>query len=149
MDSGYPFLPRNLPLERTALYFNTENITFASIQADLARTVVLWGPQLHLHGNIVGVQLELAVRYGGIIFDYPVTPWENNAFLLRIPFQFDRALVVLDMNEWCVQREILMVEWNPNVFLKRQPFFSCRLDVVITGFPLPLWHEYFIVRLIA
>lgn len=148
MENGYPFLSRNLPLERTALYFDTDNITFNSIQADLAQTIVLWGPQLHLNGNIVGVQLELAIRYGGNTSDYRVTSWENNTFLIRIPFQLDRALVTLDMNSWCLDRDILWIEWNPNSFLRRQPFFSYRLEVIITGFPLPLWHEYFIMRLL-
>lgn len=138
MDQSYPFLTRNLPLERTALYFKTDLDAFDQIEADLKQTVVLWGPQLHLNGNIVGVQLELAVRYGGNTLHYPVTPWESNMFLIRIPYQLDRSLVILDFNPWCLDRDILIMPWDPAVFLYQQPFYTYRVEVVITGFPLPL-----------
>lgn len=54
-----------------------------------------------------------------------------------------------DINPWCLDREILVAAWDPAIFLQRQPFFSYRLDVIIKGFPLPLWDEFFIIRLLA
>lgn len=82
-------------------------------------------------GDIVGVHLELAVRYGGDNFYYPFSPWENNTFLIHLPAQLNIALVMLDINSWCLQRDILVVDWNPDSFLWRQPFFMYRLDIVV------------------
>lgn len=50
---------------------------------------------------------------------------------------------------WSLAYDILITPWDPNLYLYRQPTFGYCLDIIVTGFPVPLWHEFFIVRLLS
>lgn len=149
MEAAYPYLSRNLPIERSAIYFDTEVPVFYETQAELAQTVVLWGPNLLQPGYILGVQIQLALRFGGYPYSYPYTPWENLSALIRLPPHLNRSYVVNELIPWCVQCNLLITAWTPELYLSRQPTFAYRIEVVITGFPLPLWSEFFIVRFLS
>lgn len=83
MDHPYPYLPQNLPTERLNIYFETVDVpAFISNHHALRQTIILWGPQLHLYGNIYGVQTHLALRYGGTPQHYPASLWENFNILI-------------------------------------------------------------------
>lgn len=150
MDHPYPYLPQNLPTERLNIDFSTNDITTYSANLhDLEQTICLWGPQLHLHSNIFSVQTHLALRYGGTPQHYPATLWKNFTFLVRLPYPLNRALVIQDILPWCSACNILVTIWNPNLYLFRQPIFRYQIQIVIINFPLPLWHEFFIIRFLS
>lgn len=150
MEIPYPYRPVNLPVERVSMYFNTHEVpAFNALNADLAQSILIWSPSLHLHGNILSVQSLLANTYGGSTLLYPITPWECNSFLIRLPAFLNRDQVIAEFLPWCVDRNILITPWDPNIHLQRQPTFGYRLDIVVTGFPLPLWHEFYIIRFLS
>lgn len=150
MQQPYPYRPANRAVERTSIYFATDEVpAFHAMQMELNQTICLWGPILHLNGNIVGVQLQLVSRYGGSLEDYPFFPWEFNVYLIKLPAMLNRDLVVIDLLPWCSAYELLISPWDPSLCLMRQPTFSYRLDIIVTGFPVPLWHEFFIIRFLS
>lgn len=114
----------------------------------MAQTICLWGPFLNI-GNIIAVQSQLALRYGGSADDYQVSTWEFNNFLIRLPDQLNRDFVVVDLTQWCLSYDILITPWYPTFSLYQQPFFAYRLEIVVTGFPVQLWHEFFIIRFLS
>lgn len=130
MDHPYPYLPQNLPTESLSIYFSTENVpAFNSNQADLEQTICLWGPHLHLYGNIYGVQTHLALLYGGTPQHYLATMWENFTVLIQLPNYLNRALVVQELLPWCSACNILITIWNPNTSLYRQPTFAYSIEI--------------------
>ncbi|KAF3340996.1 hypothetical protein FCM35_KLT09840 [Carex littledalei] len=149
MDQPYPYRPVNSPVERTAIYFSTEVPAFNAVNVDLAHTIILWSPNYHMHDCIVAVQLRMAHMYGGSILLYPFVPWELGSYLVQLPGFLNRARVVQEFLPWCIDRDIMLSAWDPNLYLFRQPSFAYRLDIIVTGFPLPLWHEFYIIRFLT
>lgn len=146
MELPYLYRPVNLHVERVSLYLSTDDIpAFEDVNAGLAQSIVLWGPNLHMHGNILVVQHQLANTYGGSTLLYPITPWESNSFLIRLPAFLNQDQVIMEFLPWCINRHILLAPWDLNLYLQCQPTFGYRLDIIVTRFPLPLWHEYFII----
>lgn len=150
MERPYPYRPVNLPIERLSLYFDTDEVpAFHAVNAALAQSIVLWSPNLHLHGNILGIQFLLANTYGGSTLLYPISPWECGSFIIKLPNYLNRDQVLAEFLPWCVDRNILLTPWDPNLYLCRQPTFGYRLDIIVNGFPIPLWHEYFIIKFLS
>lgn len=150
MELPYPYRLPNRPVEMTSIYFETENApTYLTLQSELNQSICLWGPNLHLDGNIVGVQLQLISMYGGDFHHYPVSMWESNIYILKLPSSLNRSLVINDLMPWCLACNIFLTPWDPIPYYSRQPTFAYWLDIIVTGFPILLWHEFYRIRFLS
>lgn len=87
--------------------------------------------------------------YGGSVQQYPVSTWELDYFHIRLPDYLFRDQVIAELTPWCLLYNVLVIPWQPTTYLYQQPTFAYRLEIVVTGFLVQLWHEYFIVRFLS
>lgn len=145
MDRRYPFLPSQT--ERATVYIPLAQ-PYHELFTELDRSILVFGPRIHMEDGPLQVQTYLIEQYGGSLSSYPFFRISPTAILLTLPPNLNKGQVIDNTMVFQVRERIVLTPWSSEYSVFDIPK-TYRVQVRLLNFPFPLWKTEYVQRVLA